>query len=116
MSNLFGSTMLTTTVMLIASNCFMTFAWYAHLKKSLRQALVYRGTHQLGHRVVRINADGAGQPHRLHHDVAWAIEDFAGSHHTRGIRAVRRSLHGRIAALELSVGGFVSDGRGVFYF
>ena len=32
MSNLFGSTMLTTTVMPIASNCFMTFAWYAHLK------------------------------------------------------------------------------------
>ena len=32
MSNLFRSTMLTTTVMPIASNCFMTFAWYAHLK------------------------------------------------------------------------------------
>ena len=32
MNNLFGSPMLTTTVMLIASNFFMTFAWYAHLK------------------------------------------------------------------------------------
>ena len=32
MNNLFGSTMLTTTLMLVASNIFMTFAWYAHLK------------------------------------------------------------------------------------
>ena len=32
MNNLFGSPILTTTVMLVASNLFMTFAWYAHLK------------------------------------------------------------------------------------
>ena len=32
MTNLFGTPLLTTTVMLLASNVFMTFAWYAHLK------------------------------------------------------------------------------------
>lgn len=32
MSGLFGSATLTAIVMLVASNVFMTFAWYAHLK------------------------------------------------------------------------------------
>ncbi len=32
MSNLLGSPILTATLMLIASNAFMTIAWYAHLK------------------------------------------------------------------------------------
>jgi uncharacterized protein (DUF486 family) len=32
MNSLFGSPILTTTAMLIVSNIFMTFAWYAHLK------------------------------------------------------------------------------------
>jgi len=32
MGNLFGSPVLTATLMLVASNVFMTFAWYAHLK------------------------------------------------------------------------------------
>ena len=80
MSNLFGSTMLTTTVMPIASNCFMTFAWYAHLKNLSDKpwfiaALISWGI------AVRMHVDGAGQSHRLHHDVVGAIEDFAGSHH-----------------------------------
>ena len=32
MNNLFGSSVLTTTLLLLLSNLFMTFAWYAHLK------------------------------------------------------------------------------------
>ncbi|MEP7157119.1 MAG: DMT family protein [Betaproteobacteria bacterium] len=32
MGNLFGSPAITATLLLIASNVFMTFAWYAHLK------------------------------------------------------------------------------------
>ena len=32
MNSLFGSPIVTTSAMLIASNLFMTFAWYAHLK------------------------------------------------------------------------------------
>ena len=32
MSNLFGAPVLTASLLLIASNVFMTFAWYAHLK------------------------------------------------------------------------------------
>ena len=32
MSNLLGSPALTAIVLLVASNVFMTFAWYAHLK------------------------------------------------------------------------------------
>ncbi|MBL0123922.1 MAG: DMT family protein [Betaproteobacteria bacterium] len=32
MGNLFGSPVFTASLLLIASNVFMTFAWYAHLK------------------------------------------------------------------------------------
>jgi uncharacterized protein len=32
MGSLFGSSVLTASLLLIASNVFMTFAWYAHLK------------------------------------------------------------------------------------
>ena len=57
-------------LLLVASNVFMTFAWYAHLKNLSAQAVVDRGAGELGHRAVRIPAAGAGQPHRLHRAVA----------------------------------------------
>ena len=58
--------LLVTALMLAVSNLFMTFAWYGHLKNLGGVAVVYRGAGELGHRVVRVSAAGAGEPHRLH--------------------------------------------------
>ena len=47
-------------LMLFASNVFMTFAWYGHLK--FKESLAAARHHgELGHRVLRILAGGAGQ-------------------------------------------------------
>lgn len=46
------SVFLKTTLLLIASNLFMTFAWYAHLKNLNDREMVYRGLRELGHRSV----------------------------------------------------------------
>ena len=53
-----------TVALLAASNVFMTFAWYGHLKTS-SSAPGNRGADQLGHRPLRISAPGARQPDRL---------------------------------------------------
>lgn len=94
MSNLFGSTMLTTTAMLIASNCFMTFAWYAHLKNLSDKpwfiaALISWGI-ALFEYMPMVPANRIGYTTMS----LGAIENFAGSHHAGGVRAVRRALHG----------------------
>ena len=48
-------------LMLFASNVFMTFAWYGHLK--FKESLAAARHHgELGHRLLRILAGGAGQP------------------------------------------------------
>ena len=49
-------------VLLLVSNVFMTFAWYGHLQ--FKPAAVAGGAGELGHRLLRVLARGAGQPHR----------------------------------------------------
>ena len=55
------------------------------------EAVGHRRARELGHRAVRIPGAGARESHRLHHDVAGPAQGHAGSHHARGVRAVRDS-------------------------
>src|SRR5690606_28118538 len=81
-----------------------------------QQALDHRSAGQLGHRPVRIHADGAGQPHRLYRAVGGAAEDNAGSDHPVRVRALCGALHASTPEAGLSLGRALSARRGVFYF
>jgi len=48
----FNSPILIASLMLAASNIFMTFAWCAHLKKSVGETLVDNGAAELGYCLV----------------------------------------------------------------
>jgi uncharacterized protein (DUF486 family) len=54
-----------TSFLLIMSNLFMTFAWYAHLKNLADKKWYIAARCQLGHRLLRIYDPGARKPHRL---------------------------------------------------
>src|SRR5688572_4029828 len=72
--------------------------------QSLCEPVVPRGTRELGDRVLRVPAAGAGQPHRLHGDDAAAAQDPAGSDHAARVRSVRMALHAAAAQARLSLG------------
>jgi hypothetical protein len=80
----------------VASNVFMTFAWYGHLKNLATAPWYIGGARQLGHCPVRIPVAGAGQPHRLPAGRLHArpAQDHAGSDHAGGVRALCAVLHG----------------------
>src|SRR6267143_5721948 len=83
-------------------------------EESRRTALVPGGAGELGHRLFRVSAAGAGQPYRLHAPVAAAAEDHAGSDHTLRVRAVRRAVHGQAAEARLPMGGRLHPWCGIF--
>src|SRR5690606_3620073 len=76
--------------------------------------LVDRRPLQLEHRVLRVPAAGAGEPHRLRPLHAAAAEDPAGSGHADRIRALRRAVHGAAAEARLSLGVAVPGRRCLF--
>src|SRR4249920_1938678 len=80
------------------------------------EAVAVRGNGVLGHRVVRVPAPGARQPHRLFRHEPRPAEDPAGSHHARGVRTVRGPLHGRGCEDELPLCRRMPDGRGLLHF
>jgi uncharacterized protein YceH (UPF0502 family) len=80
------------------------------------QALGDRRTRKLGHRPVRIPGAGARQSHRLHHDVAGPAQGDAGSHHARGVRAVRALLYEAAAEARLLWAGLCLVAAAYFMF
>jgi hypothetical protein len=70
------TTIAITTGLLIASNVFMTFAWYGHLKNLTTSPLWI-----------------AGQPHRIYRDGFGSVKDSAGGHYAGGLHSVFDSLH-----------------------
>src|SRR5690606_4609537 len=79
------------------------------------EAVVRGRAGELGHRLLRVHAAGAGQPDRLWRDVARPAQDPAGSDHADGVRAVRGVLHEGTAEARLPVGGPVHARRGVLH-
>src|SRR5882724_4319564 len=67
-------------------------------------ALDRRGTRELGDRVVRVSAPGAGEPHRSHAAAAGPAQDSAGSHHAKRVRAVCGPLYEGTGAAQLPLG------------
>ena len=97
--------------LLIVSNVFMTFAWYAHLKNMAAKpwviaALVSWGI-ALFEYLVQVPANRIGY-------TAMSLgpaQGDAGSHHARGVRAVRALLHEAAAEARLPVGGALPGRR-----
>lgn len=89
--------LLQTSLLLVASNLFMTFAWYAHLRnlndKLWWIAALARWGVALFEYLLRVPAKRIGYTEmplpRLK-----ILQDPAGSHHPGGVRALRRALHG----------------------
>jgi len=71
-------TFLRTAGLLIISNSFMTFAWYAHLRNLSDQEMVRRRHPELGDRVLRVHVHGTSKSDWLDGNVAGATEDSAG--------------------------------------
>jgi uncharacterized protein (DUF486 family) len=96
------STYTKTIVLLICSNTFMTFAWYAHLKNLNNKALW-----------IAILA-------------SWGIaffeytfqvpENLAGNHYAFGICTFCNILHAPRTDMEFSLGRFMYGWSGIFYF
>ena len=59
------SVVVKTTLLLVCSNVFMTFAWYAHLKNLKAKPRLIAVAASWGIALLRVPAAGAGQPHRL---------------------------------------------------
>ena len=70
-------------LLLVASNVFMTFAWYAHLKDLSAKPWWIAALASWGIALFEYLLHGAGEPHRLHRAVAAAAEDHAGGDHAR---------------------------------
>jgi hypothetical protein len=107
---------LITVLMLIASNVFMTFAWYGHLKDlkdkpwliaamvSWCIALFEYLIQVLANRIDRFDA----------HDAA-SVEDTAGGHHVVCICPVHGRVHEATAAMGFLVGRIVHARCGIFH-
>ena len=109
-------TLALTATMLAASNLFMTFAWYGHLKHLQSSpwwiaALVSWGI-ALFEYLLQVPANRIGFAGGID---ARAAEDRAGGDHARRLRSLRDALHGRGAQVELPVGGAVPRGRGLLH-
>ena len=110
------SSIATTVLLLIASNVFMTFAWYGHLKHLNDQtwhvaALVSWGI-ALFEYLLQVPANRVGFGARLQ---PGAAEDHARGDHAGGVRAVRRAVHAAAAETRLPVGDTVPGRRGVLH-
>ena len=100
-------------LLLVLSNVFMTFAWYAHLKNMSGShwyvaALVSWGI-ALFEYLLQVPANRIGYTVMS----PAAAQDPAGSDHAHGVRAVRRLLHAPAAEARLPVGRALHHGRRV---
>ena len=105
-----------TVFLLIGSNIFMTFAWYAHLRNLHDKAWYVVALASWGIALLEYLLQGARQSHRLQEAESGAAQDRARSDHPVGVRAVCRLLHAPTGKERLPVGGLMLAGRSVFYF
>ena len=102
-------------LMLFASNVFMTFAWYGHLKfKEVSLPLVI--LIQLGNCVLRILAGGAGEPLGQRGVFGGSAQDHAGSDHARCVRRFLGLVPEAAARLKSRAGVRADWPRCVFHF
>jgi hypothetical protein len=85
-------------LMLFASNVFMTFAWYGHLKfKESPLPMVVLAS---WYRLRRILAGGAGQPLGQRGLFGGAAQDHTGGDHAGGVRRLLGALSEGAAGME----------------
>ena len=108
--------LLLTSLLLIASNVFMTFAWYGHLKNLAQApryvaALVSWGIAQFEY-LLQVPANRIGYTALS----LGQLKILQGSDYFVGVRPFRRAVYEPAAQAGLPVCRRVFDGRGVFYF
>ena len=100
--------------LLLASNTFMTIAWYGHLKFEKTAlwivVLVSWGIALLEY-CFQVPANRYGNQHGL---VGRSIEDHAGGHHARRLRHLRAAVPRRKTRLELSRGVWIKSSSRCF--
>ena len=104
-----------TAGLLICSNVFMTFAWYAHLEdlrgRAWYVAALVSWSIALFEYLLQVPANRIGYSAFC----AAAAEDPAGSHHAGGLRAVRHALHAPAVEAGFRLGRTVPARRGLFH-
>ena len=110
---------LKTAALLALSNCFMTFAWYGHLK-GLRNApwmiavLTSWGVAFFEY-LIMVPANRIGYAGGLELGQLKIMQEVITLYHLAGLgNGVRAALHGRKMALGLSLGVLLPRRRGVF--
>ncbi len=105
----------TSAGLLILSNVFTTFAWYAHLKELSAKpwwiAALLSWAVALFEYLLQVPANRIGY-------TALSLpqqENHAGGDHPHSVRAVRDSLHEPALEMGLPVGRALHDGRGLFH-
>lgn len=104
-----------TIVMLVCSNCFMTFAWYGHLRtmgdKAWWVAALASWGIALCEYLIMVAANRIGYT-----VYAAATQNHSGGYHALGVRDVLRFLHAPVAQTRLSVGDALHDYAVYFMF
>jgi hypothetical protein len=100
--------------LLILSNVFMTFVWYAHLKNLNDKPWWVAALASWAIALFELPATGAGQPHRLCNHESGLAENHAGGDHAGSVHFVRHVLYATTGQAGLSLGRSVFD-RWVFF-
>ena len=104
-----------TVLLLICSNVFMTFAWYAHLRNLHDKAWYVAALASWGIALLEYLLQVPAN-RRLRNAEPGTAQDRARSDHPVGVRTVCRLLHAPADEERLPVGGLLLARRGVFYF
>src|SRR5438270_9787717 len=109
-------TIVVTVCLLIASNVFMTFAWYAHLRNLSSRPWYVAAFASWGialfEYLLQVPANRIGVSPAL----AGAIEDRAGGRDADGVRAVRSFVHAPADEAQFPLGGTVPARSGLLHF
>ena len=100
---------------LVALQCLYDLRLVCASQRAAQRALARCRTHQLGYRLIRVSAAGAGESSGVWQLQPGATQGHARDHRLERVRAVRRVVHEGTPALGFSLGGAVSGRGGVLH-
>lgn len=103
-----------TVVLLVVSNAFMTFAWYAHLRNLNDRKWYIAALVSWGIALFEYLFSNAGESYRLLSIQSRTTQGSSGDYYPRSLRAVRALLHSPAAPVELPLGGTLHGWSSLF--
>ena len=110
-----SSIFLRTAGLLLLSNVFITFAWYAHLRDLAHRLWYIAALVSWGIALFEYLLQVSGEPDRLHRVFPGAAQGPAGGHHAGGVRSLRGCVYATGASARLPLGRTLSHWRRVLH-